>query len=871
MMEKEVRPPRLPRRILKLFLTSEEKSTILTDLDEYFHEIAKGKSRFISRCWYWRQILGSILSFAKRSVSWEGVMLKNYIKVALRNMKRQKGYSLINILGLAIGLTCCLLILLYVQYERSYDRYHENADHIYRVVEELDFSGVKRHMAITPAPFAPAMKNEFPEVKDAVRFMKGNFSEGKVLVAHGRENYYEDKWFFADQSVFEIFTFPLIKGDAKSALKEPFTVVISEEKARKYFGDEDPIGKVLTLSDRYSQSDFTVKGVLKNTPKNSHFRFDFLASFATIENLFPEWVQNWFNHMYYSYMLLDENSSPEALERKFPGLILKHAGKEAQTALKPHLQPLTAIHLHSHLESEIEANSDAVYVYIFATVALFILMIACINFMNLATARSAYRTREVGMRKVVGARRSQLVRQFLGESVLFSFIALPLAVIMMELLLPAFRAFTDRDLGFNYLNNWPVIFVLIGITLVVGCVSGIYPALFLSAFKPVKVLKGKSCSGSRGTVLRKGLIVFQFAVSIILIIATGIILSQVRYIRTTKLGFNKDQVIVLNIKDKELRTKYEVIKAELSKNPSVLNVTASSGIPGRISHHWFFRTEGLQEKKEKPSMWVMMVDHDFIKTLGMEIVEGRDFSRSFTTDEKEAIILNESAVKKYGWGSPLGRNIKTENKDGYVIGVVKDFHFKSFYQQIEPVMIYISPGYFEFISVRVAADKIPEAMAFIKKEWKELAPNRPLDYLFLNDDFDKVYRQEERAGKIFGYFSILAIFVACLGLFGLAAFTAEQRTKEIGIRKVLGATTLNIVTLLNKDFIKWVLVANLIAWPAAYYAMSRWLQSFAYRISIGWWMFLLAAVFVLVVAICTVGFQAAKAALANPSESLRYE
>ena len=798
-------------------------------------------------------------------------MFKNYLKVALRILKRYKAYSFINIAGLAIGLACCLLILLYVQYERSYDRYHGNADHIYRVVEELDFFGNKSHMAVTPAPFAPAMKNEFPEVKDAVRFMKGNFSEGKVLVTHGTDNYYEDKWYFADHSVFKIFTFPLVKGDPKSALKEPFTVVLSEEKARKYFGNEDPVGKILTLNDIYSQSDFTVKGVLKDIPKNSHFRFDFLASFPTMEKRFPEWVQNWFNHMYYTYLLLDENSEPEALEAKFPELIAKHAGNQAKAVLKPHLQPLTSIHLQSHLDMEIEANSDAVYVYIFAAVALFILMIACINFMNLATARSAYRTREVGMRKVVGARRSQLVRQFLGESILFSFIALPLAVVMMEILLPAFRAFTDRDLGFNYLNNWPILFILIGITLVVGCVTGIYPALFLSAFEPLKVLKGKLSSGSRGTSLRKGLIVFQFAVSIILIIATGIILSQVRYIRTAKLGFNKDQVLVLNIKDKELSSKYEAIKAELSKNPCILNVTASSGIPGRVSHNWYFSTEGLQKKKERPSMWVLMVDHDFVKTLGMEIVEGRDFSRSFTTDEKDAIILNESAVKKYGWESPLGRNIKTENKDGYVIGVVKDFRFKSFYQQIEPVMIYISPRYFEFMSVRVAAHKIPEAIAFLMTEWKELAPNRPFEYFFLDDDFDKVYRQEERAGKIFGYFSVLAIFVACLGLFGLAAFTAEQRTKEIGIRKALGATTSNIVTLLNKEFIKWVLMANLIAWPVAYYAMNRWLQSFAYRTSIGPGIFIFSAAVALLIAMLTVSFQAIKAAIANPVNALRYE
>jgi putative ABC transport system permease protein len=543
--------------------------------------------------------------------------------------------------------------------------------------------------------------------------------------------------------------------------------------------------------------------------------------------------------------------------------------------LKPHLQPLTSIHLHSHLQHEIEANSDIVYVYVFSAIALFILLIACVNFMNLATARYACRIREVGVRKVVGARRFQLIKQFLGESVLFTLIALPLSILLVELLLPAFSSLIGKKLAFNYFSNWLVLISLLGVAFFVGCLSGIYPALFLSAFEPVRVLKGAALSRSGGSPLRKGLIVFQFAVSIILMVSTAVILNQVDYLRTKKMGFQKEQVLVLPLRSRETRARHELLKNEFLKNPRIVNAAMSSGLPGRIRRYWVINSERSEDlvdaKKKGMEAWVLMVDHDFIKTMGIELVEGRDFSRDFSSDEKQAVIINESAAKEFGWTSPLGMRVKTENKDGYVIGVVKDFHFKPLYQLIEPIVIYIFPSFFEYASLRISPDDIPSTIAYLKNKWNELAPNQPFEYFFLDSDFDSVYRSEERVGKLTGSSTLLAIFIACLGLFGLASFTAEQRTKEIGIRKVLGASLPAVVRLLTREFTKWVVMANIVAWPVSYYVMHLWLQNFAYRINIGVWNFLLAAALTFAIALLTVSYQAVKAALANPVEALRYE
>ena len=794
-------------------------------------------------------------------------MFKNYLKIALRNIRRHKGYSFINIAGLAVGMACCMLILLYVRYELSYDTYHANADRIYRVAERLHWYGKDTHKAVTQAPLALALETDFPEVIHAVRLMDLRGWGDKVLVAHEEKSFYEEKWLYADASVFDIFTFPLIKGNSKTALIHPFSVVVTESIAKKYFGEDDPTGQSFLIDDEHH---FTITGVVKDVPENAHFRFDFLASFSTVERWRGKWLNNWYNHMYYTYVLLDENCKAHELESRFPDFIRNHTGVREEVRIEYHLQSLTDIHLHSKLEGEIEPNGDIVYIYIFASIAVFILLIACINFMNLATARAVSRAREVGIRKVVGAYRSQLVKQFLGESVLFVLLALPVAIVLAELILPAYNALTEKSMGFYLFDHWSVILFFIVVTLFVGVLAGIYPALFLSGFKPIRVFKGRGSDRGRSW-LRKGLIIFQFIISIALIVSTLIVKKQMHYMRAKKLGFDKEQIVVLpTMRDQRLRNLYGTMKHELLKYPKIRNVSASSGLPGRITHHWVFDAKGEGEAGERQSAWIMMVDHDFVKTLGIEVVEGRDFSKSHATDEKEAILLNESAKETFGWDSPIGKNIKTENKEGVVIGVVKDFHFQSLYQRIEPLVMYIYPRY-NYFAVRLAPDDIPASMAFIKTRWQELVPDRPFEYYFLDNDFDSLYRAEERVGEIFEYFAVLSIFISCLGLFGLVSFSAERRTKEIGIRKVLGASVPNIILLISREFVKLVLIANMIAWPAAFFVMRRWLQNFAYRTDFGVWMFFLSAVLALGIALMTVSYQSIRAALANPVDALRYE
>ena len=789
-------------------------------------------------------------------------MFKNYLTIAIRNLVRHKGYSLINIAGLAIGMACCLLIVLYVQYEFSYDRYHENVEQIYRVVDE---SGAQ-----TPGLMAPALLDDFPPIIHATRIK--HFE--KALISYGNKRFYEDRVFFADPSVFEVFTFPLIKGNSKTALQAPYSMVITQEMAGKYFGEDDPIGKTITYDNKH---DFTITGVLENVPQNSHFKFDFLVSFATASDVFPNAGLDKWNYWSatHTYVLLPKDYPPTELEQQFPDFVIKYLGKgwveSFQTRL--HLQPLKQIHLHSNLWGEIEPNSDIKYIYLFSAIAFSILLIACINYMNLSTARYANRAREVGMRKVLGANRIQLIKQFMGESILMAFIALLLAAALMELFLPAFCSLIDRELVVNYLDNWLLLPDIIGIAMFVGIVSGSYPAFYLSAFQPLAVLRKTLQTGLARSRLRRALVVLQFVISVVLIIATIIIYGQLNYIRNRKLGFNKEQVVVLPIRDNHVRQKTESVKNELRQNPNIISATASSYIPGGMKWITSFSWEG-QRDDEDNTMGFSCIDHDFIQTFEIELVAGRDFSRDFVTDAKQAFIINEAAVKKTGWNSPIGKRVTRfypEFVQGSVIGVIKDFHLESLYKTIKPLVLLIDPEGFQYLSVRIRPNDIPGTLDFIKKKWTEFSPNRPFEYFFLDNYFDKLYKAEEKLGQIFGYFTFLAIFIACLGLFGLASFATEQRTKEIGIRKVLGASIVGIVLLLSKDFTKLVIVSNLIAWPIAYYAMNRWLQDFAYRINIGVGTFLLAGAIALIIALLTVGFQAVKAALANPVEALRYE
>jgi len=798
-------------------------------------------------------------------------MLKNYLKIAARNLLKHKGYTFINITGPAVGMACCLLILLYVQYEFSYDRFNEKVGQIYRLCERfvpVQEGGSDVVSAATPAAWRAALLADFPEILNLVRIYP---TPGQRLISYKDKRFYESEVAWADPTLFEVFTLPLVSGDSKTALAEPDAVVISETTARRYFGDEDPLGKALAIHG----TDCRVTGIMRDMPANSHFQFDIFASMSSLGALDAR--EQWIYHIFYTYLLLPTGYNPDDLEKKFPGFIEKHLGPELTTQqgsdLRPFLQPLADAHLRSaHFNADNTPQGDIRYIYIFSTIALFILLVACINFMNLATARAANRAKEVGMRKVLGAQRTQLIQQFLGESVLLSFAALLIAVVLVELSLPVFNRLSGLSLDTAYHRNVPAALGLFGFTLLVGIVAGSYPALFLSGFQPVRVMKGGFSYGTKGEFFRKGLVVFQFVISIVLIIGTSLIHRQLEYIQNKKLGFEKEQVLVIPIQGNTLRERYNVFHHQILQEPGVIAVGAASNLPGRTIPGNVVRPEGHQPR----SMRMLFVEHDFPKTLGMEVVAGRNFSKDFPTDEPSAFLLNETAVKEIGWDDPIGRQFAwvlpdSVVKSGTVIGVLKDFHIKPLHEKIEPLVLFIWPGRLNYIYVRFAPDDMPNVLATLEKNWQAVYPEYPFKYTFLDDDVNRLYKGEQQLAQIFGYFAGLAILIAGPGLFGLAAFTAELRTREIGVRKVLGASVHGIVAMLSKDFLKLVLIAFAVASPLAYFAMNRWLQDFAYRIQIGIETFLLAGALALLIALLTVSTQAIKAALANPVEALRYE
>ena len=800
-------------------------------------------------------------------------MFNNYLKIAFRNVKKHKAYAFINIAGLAIGMACCILIISFITTELSYDRYHKNSDRIYRLGLDANLGGNQILMPICTAPAAPALVQDYPEILDAVRFQ----GMGKVSVKDRDIEFFEENVLLADNSIFNIFTFPMIKGDPNSALKTAYSLVMTEDTAKKYFGEEDPIGKILKVDNQF---DYTITGVVENVPKNSHFTFDILCSFESLYAQRGEAMEMWLAFNLYTYVLLEEGTKPKELEKKFPDLIDKHMG----TALKAiggridfFLQPLTKIHLHSHMENEIGANSDIAYIYIFSAIALFILIIACINFMNLATARSALRAKEVGIRKVIGAERKELIRQFLGESLIYSLFSMFIAVLLAHLVLPLFSSLSGRDLSIDYFGMPWLIPGLVGIILFVGFAAGSYPALFLSSFQPVRVLKGSLKAGAANARFRSILVVGQFVISIGLIISTGVILNQLRFMKNTNLGFEKGNIIVVRISDGPARESINSMKQEFKKIPGVLNAGLASQVPGREASISPFVPEGFSAT-EAQLMKNIDIDYDFIPTMGIEITAGRNFSSEFGTDASDAIIINEAAARKFGWDEPIGKKI--ENFSGEqiedrsaktVVGVIKDIHMSSLHNLIMPLYINNESDDLDNIAIRINPNNVEGTINNLRSKWKELYPNQSFDYYFLDDSLAILYESEGRLSKIFSSFTLFAIFIACLGLFGMASFTAEQRTKEIGIRKVLGASVSGVVVLLAKDFLKLVLFANILAWPLAYFAMKKWTQGFAYQAGIGVEMFVITGALAALIALLTVSFQSIKAALSHPINAIKYE
>ena len=767
-------------------------------------------------------------------------MVKNYLTVAIRNLARNKTFSAINILGLAIGMACCILILLYVQDELSYDQHHEHAQRIYRLAEEVHIAGQTHRIAITSFPMGPALVQDYPTVVDAVRFYK---NDEKTPVANQQNQFYERGVLFTEANVFQVFDFPLSQGDPKTALREPYSIVLTEEMARKYFGDRDPMGQTLSVGE----AECKITGVLKETDQNTHLQFNFLSSSMR--------RRDWVDHSYYTYLLLQDAHAADELETELPNFIERHIGEQLNASkiqLKPFLQPLTDIHLHSHLESEIGPNGDIRYVYLFLIIAFFVLVIACVNFINLSTARSASRSKEVGMRKVVGANRSQLIRQFMGESILLALVALLFAVVLIEVSLPAFNAFVQRELVLDYAGNWNVLLALFSVALFAGLLSGVYPALFLSAFQPVEVLKSTLKRGLKTSSSRKTLVVFQFVISIVLIIGTVIIYHQSDYMKNKKLGFNKEQVIVMPI-DRQLAKRY---KPTVSAYAAILNVSASSTVPGRELAAHLFRPSLDPTRKDALLINVMYVDHEFIQTYGIEVLEGRAFSGDVASDTSQAIILNETAVRLLGWeDDPIGKQIVLpayDNLSLIVIGVVKDYHNLTLREEIAPMGFLARWKMFYTLALRIRPENTAQTLSFLETQWKRFVPDAPFEHHFLDEMIDWVHFNEQLTGKMLGVFSLLAIFVACLGLFGLAAFMVQSRTKEIGVRKVLGASTPHLVMLLSREFIFLVLLANGIAWPIAYYLMHDWLSGFAYQTDLNVLPFFVSAIIALIIAFGTV-------------------
>ena len=795
-------------------------------------------------------------------------MVREALKVALRTLFRFPVHSIITISGLAAGMACCLLIALYVADELSYDRYHRNAETIFRIATEHRVTDRPVGDALTPGPLASAMAGDFTEVLAAVRFWKDPGRES-VVVSSGERSIGEKRFFLCDPTVFRVFTFPLVRGEPESCLREPFTIVLSESASKRHFGTLDPIGRRLRVTLGETR-EYRVTGVMRDIPPNSHLRADFLASLSSLEEQQGHLFIDWQRADFYTYLLLPRGYPAGELEEKLRGVVGKYMGGEFTGRVRFFLQPLASIHLRSHLESEAEPNGDISTVAAFAAIALFVLLIACINFMNLATARSSARAREVAVRKILGARRGGLVVQFMGESVLTALIALLFAFSLVEMALPAFNTVTGKTLDIFYYRNLPALAGVIAATLLAGLVSGVYPAFFQSRFTPIRVLKGYS-AGSASPLLREALVAVQFAISIALIICTGVVAGQLSYLRDASPGFTKEHVVVLPLRGRVMQREYERLKAELRKNPGIQDATASSSFPGDTGMPQYeFKPEGTAPGRLL-ALYGLMVDRDFLQTYGIGLTRGSNFSTDFSADHEQEFIINESAARGLGWDDPIGKRLSRGILSGIVIGVVRDFHFRSLHERIEPLFLAASQSRFQYLSVRLRPGKDDAALEFMRLAWKKIDPNSPFEYFLLDDSLQRLYRADVRTERIFGAFSLLSIAIACFGLFGLASFSVEQRTREIGIRRVLGASLREILFLLSKDLIRLVLIAQLLAWPVSWFAMRAWLGSFAYHADMNAWIFVLGGMLALGIALLTIGAQTWKAATANPADALRYE
>ncbi|MDH5385025.1 MAG: ABC transporter permease [Candidatus Aminicenantes bacterium] len=874
-LKKSTNSPVIARKLLSLMSGYHEKHSIIEDFEETYSEIKKSEGSFSAKWWYWGNALKSVVGYLKLTLSWRFTMFMNHLKIAYRNFIRHKLYSFINVFGLAIGLSICMIISLWVLREMSYDRFHEKAHRIYRVERELFRDNLYSRWPIVGGSYKQALIDDYPEIENAVRFWRREFA-----IKDNKNAVHRQGMFAVDNSVFEMFDFRLEEGDEDTALEEPLTVVLTRKNAVKYFGTGDPIGKSLTFEWQGEQTDFKVTGVLREVPDNSHIHFDMLISIASYpEEEFADWRSNYL----YTYVLISENTSKAELEEKLKTFVTQrleaHYGdlllqdRSIHEVLKMHLFPIKDIHLHPTADWEVEPGGNILSVYIFSCVAVLILIIACMNFVNLSTARASKRAKEVSLRKTVGAEKHQLKVQFIQESVLLAFVSLVLAFFMCSLFIQSYNGIFAENLSLSLFLQLKHMIILVGATFAVGVLAGLYPAYYLTRFEPVAVMKGGPLSGSGKSVFRRNMVIIQFSITIILIVGVFTVYKQMRYIQTRSLGFDKENVIIIPVRSQQIAQNYGSFWTELMRNSQIVAASASSEVPA--DSHYSNSHVNPPESDEPISMILFSSDHDYVETYQLEVLAGRAFSRDFSTDTEGTIILNESAAHRIGWTPEEAVGKKLEGgyseSEAQVVGVVKNFHFKSLRREVEPMALFLYPNYIREISVRIMPGDIGKTLNFIQKTWETAFPAEQFEYSFLDNRINQLYASERKMQKIFVIFSSLSILVACLGLLGLVSFTAELKTKEIGIRRVLGASTGSVVVMLSKEFIKWILLANIIAWPLAWFMMNKWLQNFAYRANIGWFVFALAGFVTVSIAIFTFIFQTVKTACINPADSLRYE
>ncbi|ERM84231.1 hypothetical protein P872_15730 [Rhodonellum psychrophilum GCM71 = DSM 17998] len=805
-------------------------------------------------------------------------MLKNYLKIAWRNLLKKKAYSFINIFGLGLGMACCFMIFMFVQDELSFDSYHEKADRIYRLTHgRLASKDQPESASINPfwvwgnAPVGPAVQSYFPEIDKVVQFS----GSSDILLTDGENSYQEEGVFFMDSTAFDIFSWKIIKGDPKTALTAPYSMVMTESTAKRYFGDEDPIGKTMKGSDspgRSNSGDYTITAVIADVPANSHFNFNMLLSLSTFRLSNPD-IFDWWGYVdIYTYFLVNDNFDRGSFEQKIPAFL---AARQDDPLYTIKVEKMEDFYLGSDADRQPGETGSLSNIYVFSVIGIFLLVIAMINFMNLSTARSMERAKEVGIRKSIGADRSHLIFQFLGESIIIVFLAMLASMFFISVAMPLMNSITGKEMELTALMSWQIVPAFIGILFFVGILAGSYPAFVLSGFRPVQILKGISVVESGGVNLRKGLVIFQFSLSIILIAGTLIVYSQMNHLLDKDMGFDKEQMLVLDYNyDERVNVRSSVLKAEMEANPAILSAAFSRSVPGGYFPNAGTDIQNIDGEMTNMGQAIFQVGIDFIDHFDMELVAGRSYSRDFPSDSTSALVINEAAARQYGYANPadiVGKKFDQWGRSGEVIGVVKDFNFISLHRKIEPLTLPFEAYASRFLSLKVKSDNMEKTLAEVEEVWKKIAPHRPFLYSFLDEDFAKQYQADFKFRQLFTVFSVLAILIASLGLFGLATYTAEIRTKEIGIRKVLGAEVSSIVALLSKDFIQLVLVAIVIATPVAWYVMNRWLEGFAYQVEIGWWIYPLAGLVAVIVAMVTISSQAVRAAMLDPVKSLKSE